>query len=100
MHEENITTKKENVLNNIGSFLEELYSKVSFFKEEVVDENQEFVNNISKAHEEWRNAEKFFDNVSDPDLVDHAIFKVEAAKCKYIYLLKKAKEEGVKVNFN
>ena len=99
MNQEKIAVKKENVFSNIGNFLGELYNKVSELKEEEVDENQNFINIINKAHEEWRNAEQLFQNVSDPDLIDHAIYKVEAARSRYVYLLKKAKEEGVRVNF-
>ena len=35
--------------------------------------------------------ENFFNNVNDPDLVDYAIYDVEAARRKYQYLLKKAR---------
>ncbi|MBM7615564.1 YaaL family protein [Alkaliphilus hydrothermalis] len=99
MSQEKVAVKKDNVFVSIGSFLGELYNRVNDLKEEEVDENQEFVNIINKAHEEWRNAEQLFQNVSDPDLIDHAIYKVEAARSRYVYLLKKAKEEGIRVNF-
>ncbi|KAB3532232.1 DUF2508 family protein [Alkaliphilus serpentinus] len=68
--------------------------------EEEVDENQAFVDIIRIAHDEWKSAEVFFENVTEPDLIDHAIYKMEAAKSRYIYLLKKAKEEGIKVNLS
>jgi len=50
---------------------------------------------IKKAHEELLTAEKYFQSVTDPDLVDHAIYIMEAARRKYIYLLKKAREQGI-----
>ena len=33
-----------------------------------------------------------FDNVDDPDLVDFAIYDMQAARKKYVYMLKKARE--------
>lgn len=52
--------------------------------------------NIENAKKEWEDAKNIFENVSEPDLVDYAIYKVEAAEQKYIYLLKQYKYN----NFN
>ncbi|ABR50841.1 hypothetical protein Amet_4775 [Alkaliphilus metalliredigens QYMF] len=93
-------TKKEKAVKNVVSVLENLYNKIGNYQEPEIDEEQAFIQQVLNAHEEWKNAEGFFHNVSDPDLVDHAIYKLEAAKTRYIYLLKKAKEEGVRVNFH
>ncbi len=49
---------------------------------------------VEQARREWQSARDKFDQISDPDLVDHAIYNIEAAERRYIYLLKKAKEEG------
>lgn len=43
---------------------------------------------VAAALREWHAAEQHFQSVSDPELVDHAIFSLEAARRKYIYLLK------------
>ncbi len=50
---------------------------------------------ISRAREDWLAARNYFEMVSDPDLVDHAIYLLEAAERKYMYLLKRAKNEGL-----
>ncbi len=50
---------------------------------------------ISQAREEWLAARNYFEMVSDPDLVDHAIYMLGAAERKYMYLLKRAKAEGL-----
>ena len=47
---------------------------------------------VRKAYADWQAAENYFDNVADPDLIDFAIYDIEAAKKKYIYMLKKARE--------
>lgn len=52
-----------------------------------------FAQQIKKAHADWKAAENYFENVSDPDLIDYAIYDVAAAKRKYMYLLKQAKQQ-------
>lgn len=53
--------------------------------------DKQIVNSVIKAKNDWLAAQNYFDNVSDPDLVDYAIYEMEAARKKYIYLLKQAK---------
>lgn len=48
---------------------------------------------VEEARQEWLNACAYFDTVSDPDLVDRAIYMIEAAERKYMYLLRKVKQE-------
>ncbi|MGE5560550.1 MAG: YaaL family protein [Chloroflexota bacterium] len=48
---------------------------------------------VRQARVEWLNAQAFFESVSDPDLVDQAIYMIEAAERKYMYLLRKARQE-------
>lgn len=43
---------------------------------------------VNSAHREWQVAEEYFQTVSDPALVDYAIYCMEAAKRKYIYLFR------------
>lgn len=42
---------------------------------------------LEQARLEWQEAEAYFNSVTDPALVDHAIYNLEAAKRKYAYLL-------------
>ncbi|ABY91362.1 MAG: Uncharacterized protein XD65_0381 [Caldanaerobacter subterraneus] len=58
-------------------------------------ENYQLVNEVRQTIKELKDAEIYFQNVTDPDLVDYAIYRLESLKRKYIYLLKKAKEEGI-----
>lgn len=48
---------------------------------------------VEQARREWRDAKLRFEQISDPDLIDHAIYAIEAAEQRYIYLIKKAREE-------
>lgn len=58
-------------------------------------ENYQLVNEVRRTIKELKDAEIYFQSVTDPDLVDYAIYRLESLKRKYIYLLKKAKEEGI-----
>lgn len=59
-------------------------------------ENEKIIKEIKTAQLEIKNAENFFQYVSDPELVDVAIYDLESKKSKYSYLIRMAKEKGVK----
>ncbi|NLN48007.1 MAG: YaaL family protein [Clostridiales bacterium] len=67
-------------------------------KRKTDDYREEICNAITLAHQEWLDAQSFFEIVSDSDLIDHAIHKIDAAKSKYIYLLRLARENGIRVD--
>lgn len=99
MEEKDVTQKKERGFSSLVSALGDLYNKVNQTSEPV-DEDTELVQCVRQAYEEWQSAENFFHSVTDPDLVDHAIYKLEATKARYIYLLKQAKANGIRTNFH
>lgn len=48
---------------------------------------------VIKAMEQWQEARRYFESVSDTDLVDYAIYEAEAARRKYMLLLRRYAEE-------
>lgn len=48
---------------------------------------------VIKAMEQWQEARRYFESVSDTDLVDYAIYEAEAARRKYMLLLKRYAQE-------
>ena len=48
---------------------------------------------VLKAMEQWQKAQRYFESVSDTDLVDYAIYEAEAARRKYMLLLKRYANE-------
>ncbi len=52
---------------------------------------EEMVFVIEEAKKEWEEARHLLDYVEDPDLIDHAIYSIQAAEKKYVYLYKQAK---------
>lgn len=77
------------VINRIDSWLfTEPVDKINKIEVDLIDE-------IEKAHKDWVNSNIYFGSVMDPDLIDHAIYMEKAARKKYEYLLKKAKNAGI-----
>lgn len=64
------------------------------------NEQKEIIKAIEDAKEEMYRAMQYFDTVSEPQLVDYAIYMDQAAKARYAYLLDKAKSNGIKVDTN
>lgn len=64
------------------------------------DSKNDLYINLENAKKEWEEAKNIFENVSEPDLVDFAIYNIEAAEKKYVYLLRKIKSENENVNAN
>ncbi|MCD5414106.1 MAG: YaaL family protein [Clostridiales bacterium] len=91
--EEHSSGSKGNISGSISTSIGTLYSRVFEEQEEQLRGNDTYANLVHKAHEDWQNAESFFHSVSDPDLIDFAVYNLDATKSRYIYLLKKAKEE-------
>lgn len=61
------------------------------------EENLELIEAIEEAREKIEEARQFFNNVSEPKLVEYAIYTENAAQARYGYLLNQAKTRGVKV---
>lgn len=60
-------------------------------------EEPEVIRAVDAARLEWERARAYFDNVTDPDLVDHATYEIKAAERKYMYLLRRAQELGYRI---
>jgi len=50
---------------------------------------------VEEARQEWLNAQHYYNTVSDQDLIDHAVYLMQATERKYMYLLKQARLAGV-----
>lgn len=61
----------------------------SEWRQETKDELAMMVNS---AKQEWLDAQNYFNQATEPDLVDHAIVSLQAAERKYMYWLKQIKK--------
>ena len=78
---------------NRFAIVEYLSSKVKY-----TEEQKELIKSIEEAREELYRARQCFEMVTDPELVDYAIYMEQAAKSRFTYLLNQAKENGIKLN--
>jgi len=60
-------------------------------------EGAELLRAVEDAHREWQRARTYFDTVTDPRLVDYAIFSIGAAERRYMFLLDEARKRGLHV---
>lgn len=65
----------------------------NFKKDKGTLQREEMLKLVAEAFKQWKERESIFQNATDPDLVDYSIYQMEAARLKYIYLLKKFREE-------
>ncbi|MDO4553468.1 MAG: YaaL family protein [Bacillota bacterium] len=63
-----------------------------------IDPEAQLLQSIRSAREEWTSAERRFNEATNADMVDCASYSLLAAKARYMYLLKEAKEKGVDVS--
>ncbi|MFW5786665.1 MAG: hypothetical protein ACOCV3_00190, partial [Halanaerobiales bacterium] len=49
-------------------------------KEIIPEEEPTLEDEINEAHQQWLDARQYFNNVSDPELIDYASYKIEAAR--------------------
>ncbi len=49
----------------------------------------EYTAEAMRALDAWHAAERYFNSITDPDLIEYALYEVEAARRKYEYLMRK-----------
>lgn len=100
-----VFSRIRNVTSGVFNYLSGVTSNVT--SKIIIDDDNvikgppynDLIDAVEAARQEWLTAKKYFESVTDPDLIDHAVYLMEAAQRKYMYLLKKARQEGVKVEF-
>lgn len=93
----NETARTENRAAKKTNFLDYLFQLKSMINVEQ-DKRDDYLENIRKAQSEWEKAQMYFQSVTEPDLIDHAIYNMEAARTKYFYLLKKARTNKINLD--
>lgn len=75
-----------------SNWVNSIKDKINCNKEKQKDDA--LLESIQKAQQEWNDKERYFDFATDTDLVDFAIYDIEASKRKYAYLLKLIKDKN------
>lgn len=83
-------------MKDISGYLTGLSQKLLGERLELSSEKEGCADNLSpieRARQEWLAAITLFDNVCEKDLIDYAIFNLNAAERRYVFLLKEAREK-------
>jgi hypothetical protein len=78
---------------NRFAIVEFLSNKIKY-----TEDQKELIKAIEEAREGLYRARQYFEMVTDPQLVDYAIYMEQAAKSRFTYLLNEAKENGIRLN--
>ena len=57
------------------------------------DDRSEESRALENAHRDWLAAGRMFDYATEPDLVDYAIYSLQAAEKQFVYLWKRARQQ-------
>jgi hypothetical protein len=57
------------------------------YKQQLSREDQH-VQKVAKALKDWQDSVRYFESVRDPELVDYASYGIEAARRRYVLLLR------------
>jgi hypothetical protein len=68
--------------------------------EQSVDEKRELIESIKNARKEWENANLNFEFAAEAGIIDYYTYKIKACEVRYDYLVRKAKEKGIRAEFN
>ena len=84
------------VKNNRWRFPEiKLFPEESSVDTPLTEEMQEIMA-VEQAKKEWQDTRKQFEEATVPELVDQAIYQMQAAELKYMYLLKRVRAKKQK----
>ena len=61
------------------------------------DEEKQLIDSLHSAKMEWKLAERRFNEATSAEMVDCASYSLLAAKARYMYLLKEARERGLQI---
>ena len=70
---------------------------MAYMRRKVKTEEEQILAFIKKAHSEVEQATILFNELTDSVAVDYASYNLLAAKAKYSYLIRLAKEKGMSV---
>lgn len=82
-------------MNNNGNKIFYLKNIANSIKAQETEDYADIYDSIEHAKKNWEDAKNIFENVTNPDLIDYAIYNVDAAEKRYTYLLKQIKSGNI-----
>lgn len=91
---ENLSIKRPETKN--PNFLKKLFHNYEEEFEKPVPDSLLLLKSIKQARQEWIEAVTNFDQADNNELIDYFIYRMKACQIRYNYLLKVAKEMGIR----
>lgn len=79
-----------------SGFLKKFWRSDEDVYENPGSDSLQLLKSIQQARQEWLEAVANFDQADNDELIDYYIYRMKACQIRYNYLLKKAKEMGVR----
>ncbi|HOQ00113.1 MAG TPA: DUF2508 family protein [Acetivibrio clariflavus] len=92
--QEKLKEHKSYIFQRVFNFLNII--KSNEFTEKDAFETQNLIDSITKAKKEWIEASEDFNYAVDKEMIDYFTYKIKAYEARYEYLLRIAKEKGIK----
>lgn len=91
---EGIKEQKNWIFQKILNLLRPI--EMNKFTNDDINDIQSLIDSITNAKREWMEASDDFNYVVDKEMVDYLSYKIKAYEARYQYLIKIAKEKGIK----
>lgn len=82
-------------MNINGNKIFYLKNIANSIKAQETEDTMDIFDSIENAKKNWEDAKNIFENVINPDLIDYAIYNVDATEKRYTYLLKQIKSGNI-----
>jgi len=91
-----VNTSRGNIISRLlKSFLPG--EKAETITRDELDDARDLLSNIKSAKNEWISANMNFEFADEQELVDYYSYKIKACEVRYQYLIRLAKEKGIRV---
>jgi hypothetical protein len=88
LQKNNIFRKRVNALNIVES---------NELAKHEANDTKNLIESITNAKKEWIRANNDFDYAVDEDMIDYHTYKIKAYQARYEYLIRIAKEKGIRL---
>ncbi|TYQ14795.1 UNVERIFIED_CONTAM: uncharacterized protein DUF2508 [Acetivibrio alkalicellulosi] len=99
------TEKNQDVKINKNNILTKLFNKLSLLVDNPINiegetnDEENLIECIKSARNDWIKASSEFEYAVDSDIVDYYTYKIKAYEVRYQYLIKLAKRKGITLEY-
>jgi hypothetical protein len=91
---------KENIINLKNKLMEFFNVGQVIVRHRPVAKEEDFFEQVRQARLDWQIALNNYNFCEDPDFIDYSIYNIQCKEKRFIYLIKRARKENVRLNLN